>query len=44
MSDEPLSTCPECGSERFKRKVPKSVSVAFVGAGFYVNDSGSKKE
>jgi putative FmdB family regulatory protein len=46
MSDEPLTTCPECGGA-FKRIIT-SVGIIFKGSGFHINDyrgnSGGAKE
>ncbi len=38
-SDEPLTTCPECGAENGLRKVMNSVGILFKGSGFYVTDN-----
>lgn len=40
MTDEPLTTCPECGSEL--RRILYPAGIVFKGSGFYVNDHGSK--
>lgn len=37
FTDEPLSTCPECGSP--VRKVFQPVGIVFKGSGWYINDS-----
>lgn len=37
FTDEPLTTCPECGSRI--RKVFQPVGIVFKGSGWYVNDS-----
>lgn len=44
LSDEPLTTCIECGAP--VRKVLHPVNIAFKGSGFYSTDykSGSKTE
>jgi putative FmdB family regulatory protein len=39
FSDDPLTTCPECGGEL--RKVYGAVGIAFKGSGFYKTDSRS---
>jgi putative FmdB family regulatory protein len=36
LSDDPLTTCPECGAP--VRKVLHPVSIAFKGSGFYSTD------
>ena len=44
LSDDPLTTCPECGAP--VRKVLHPVSIAFKGSGFYSTDykaAGSQK-
>ncbi len=38
MSDEPLTTCPECGGE-LKRLIGGGLGVIFKGSGFYVTDN-----
>ena len=44
LSDDPLTTCPECGAP--VRKVLHPVSIAFKGSGFYSTDyrGGPKAE
>ena len=42
LSDDPLTTCPECGAP--VRKVLHPVSIAFKGSGFYSTDYGKKKQ
>jgi len=37
MSDSPLTTCPECGSE-VRRIIFGGAGVIFKGSGFYVTD------
>jgi len=37
MSDSPLTTCPECGSE-VRRLIFGGAGVIFKGSGFYVTD------
>ncbi len=37
MSDEPLTDCPECGGNNYKRVIT-SVGVIFKGSGFHIND------
>ncbi|MEZ5237943.1 MAG: FmdB family zinc ribbon protein [Microthrixaceae bacterium] len=39
MSDDPLTTCPDCSGEL--RKVFHPVGIAFKGSGFYKNDARS---
>ncbi len=39
FSDDPLTTCPECGGAL--RKVYGAVGIAFKGSGFYKTDSRS---
>ena len=44
LSEDPLTTCPECGAP--VRKVLHPVSIAFKGSGFYSTDykaAGSQK-
>lgn len=49
MSDEPLSTCPECGGS-VKRLIGGGTGIIFKGSGFYVTDNkasastGTKKK
>ena len=38
MSDEALTTCPECGGE-LKRLIGGGLGVIFKGSGFYVTDN-----
>jgi putative FmdB family regulatory protein len=40
MSDDPVDTCPECGSK--VRRVIHPVGVVFKGSGWYINDSRAK--
>ena len=42
MTDDHLTTCPECGQETLKRKIGTGAGVIFVGAGFYCNDYKGK--
>ena len=39
MSDDTLSTCPDCGQESLKRLIGGGMGVIFKGSGFYVNDA-----
>jgi putative FmdB family regulatory protein len=39
MSEEPLTTCPECGS--YIRRVLYPAGVVFKGSGFYKTDHGN---
>jgi putative FmdB family regulatory protein len=41
MSEDPLSTCVECGAP--VRKVLQPVGISFKGSGFYSTDYNSKK-
>lgn len=43
MSDEPLTNCPQCHTEKSLRKVLNSVGIVFKGNGFYVTDNRGKK-
>ncbi|MGM9998361.1 MAG: FmdB family zinc ribbon protein [Candidatus Bruticola sp.] len=38
VSDPPLTTCPDCGTETM-HKVVSSVGIIFKGSGFYVTDN-----
>ena len=40
MSDDPVDTCPQCGSK--VRRVIHPVGVVFKGSGWYINDSRAK--
>ncbi|MCD6289844.1 MAG: zinc ribbon domain-containing protein [Anaerolineae bacterium] len=40
FSDEPLTTCPECGGHVHRVIYP--VGIIFKGSGFYVTDNRSK--
>ncbi len=40
FSDDPITTCPECGEEQV-HKVYSVAGVTFKGSGFYHTDSGS---
>jgi len=42
MSDDSLTTCPECGKEQLRRLISGGAGIIFKGSGFYVNDSKSK--
>lgn len=42
FSDNPLSTCPECGGEL--KKLISSTSFVLKGTGWYATDYGSKKK
>ena len=39
MSDDALTTCPDCGQESLKRLIGGGMGVIFKGSGFYVNDA-----
>lgn len=41
FDDEPLSVCPECGKEAFKRVI-RNVGVIFKGSGFHITDYSKK--
>lgn len=41
MADDPIDTCPTCGSK--VRRVIHPVGVVFKGSGWYINDSRSSK-
>ena len=41
MSEDPLTTCVECGAP--VRKVLQPVGISFKGSGFYSTDYSSKK-
>ncbi len=41
FSDEPISTCPECGA--FVRRVLHPAGVIFKGSGFYLTDNRKSK-
>ena len=41
MSEDPLTTCVECGAP--VRKVLQPVGISFKGSGFYSTDYNSKK-
>ncbi len=41
FSDEPVSTCPECGAP--VRRVLHPASVIFKGSGFYLTDNRKEK-
>src|SRR5579864_4961126 len=41
MTDEPLTTCPECGSHI--RRVLYPAGVVFKGSGFYKTDHGNTR-
>ncbi|HEX9885714.1 MAG TPA: FmdB family zinc ribbon protein [Longimicrobiales bacterium] len=42
MSDEPVTTCPECGA-RAERRISGGAGFIFKGEGFYITDSRSKE-
>ena len=42
MSDEPVTTCPDCGAT--VQRVFHPVAVHFKGSGFYNTDYGKKKK
>jgi putative FmdB family regulatory protein len=42
MSDEPVTTCPDCGAS--VQRVFHPVAVHFKGSGFYNTDYGKKKK
>lgn len=42
ISEAPLTACPFCNKESFKRIPPKEVSIQFKGSGFYINDYPDK--
>ena len=41
IKDEPLKTCPKCGSE-LRRLINGGTGVIFKGGGFYVTDKNGK--
>lgn len=41
FSDEPISTCPECGAS--VRRVFHAAGVIFKGSGFYLTDNRKEK-
>ncbi len=43
MSDDPLSTCPECGG-KLRRLIGGGSGIIFKGSGFYVTDNGKAKK
>lgn len=43
ISDEPLTTCPNCGKETFQRLVSHS-SFALRGSGWYADGYGAKAD
>lgn len=38
MSDDVLTTCPECHKETLKRKIGTGAGIIFKGSGFYCTD------
>lgn len=42
FSDDPISTCPECGGEM--KKLISSTSFVLKGNGWYMTDYGTKRE
>lgn len=38
MSDDPVSTCPECGEEEAERLISPGGGLVFRGSGFYATD------
>ncbi len=38
MSDEALTSCPECG-KAIRRVLSGGIAISFKGSGFYVNDA-----
>ena len=41
MTDDILVSCPDCGSQDFRKKL-NVASVQFKGSGFYITDSRGK--
>ena len=39
ISDDPLTTCPDCGKDELKRLISAGVGIIFKGSGFYATDS-----
>lgn len=39
MTDDPLTTCPDCKTESLRRLIGGGMGVIFKGSGFYVNDA-----
>lgn len=39
ISEDPLTTCPQCGEDELKRLISAGVGIIFKGSGFYVTDS-----
>ena len=38
MSDDPVSTCPDCGEEEAERLISSGGGLVFKGSGFYATD------
>lgn len=39
ISEDPITTCPQCGEDELKRLISAGVGIIFKGSGFYVTDS-----
>lgn len=42
MSDEPLTSCPDCQG-KVRRLISGESGISFKGSGFYINDSNGPK-
>ncbi|MCS7082687.1 MAG: zinc ribbon domain-containing protein [Bacteroidetes bacterium] len=38
ITEDPLSTCPTCGQEAFRRLISAGSGLIFKGSGFYITD------
>ncbi|MDC7221863.1 MAG: zinc ribbon domain-containing protein [Spirochaetales bacterium] len=42
MTEDSLTTCPECHKETLRRLIGGGMGIIFKGSGFYVNDAKGK--
>ena len=38
MSEDPVTTCPDCGEEKLRRRIGSGAGIIFKGSGFYETD------
>ncbi len=43
MKDTPLTECPQCQHQTFRRKIGGGAGLHFTGSGFYITDYGQHK-
>ena len=44
ISDDPITTCPNCSKDEVVRKISGGTGIIFKGSGFYKTDYADKKD